>query len=129
MRRKLYGEYFCGNRASDYAIENGYLDYCTFAESFNHVLNNTLISSELSDSFEIMNGDLFNEYDDPIEIYQYYIVDDYGAEIIQDYTDEILFYSERLDLYLWGVTHFGTSWDYVLTDIKLNCGEEAFVHD
>lgn len=25
----------------------------------------------------------------------------------------------RMDIYLWGITHFGTSWDYVLTDIEL----------
>ena len=29
--------------------------------------------------------------------------------------------STRLhDLYIWGVTHWGTSWDYVLTDIRYN---------
>ena len=33
---------------------------------------------------------------------------------------EIVYYSEELDLYIWGVTHYGTSWDYVLTDIKCN---------
>ena len=42
-------------------------------------------------------------------------------------TDEILFYNETLDMYVWGVTHCGTSWNYVLTDIKLNCGyDEMF---
>ena len=35
-------------------------------------------------------------------------------------TNEIVFYSEDLDMYLWGVTHYGTSWDYVLTDIKID---------
>ena len=60
------------------------------------------------------------------EIFQYFIISDNGAEILKDYTDEIVFYNEALDMYVWGVTHWGTSWDYVLTDIKLNCGEEAF---
>lgn len=60
------------------------------------------------------------------EIFQYYIISDNGAEILKDYTNEIVFYNEALDMYVWGVTHCGTSWDYVLTDIKLNCGEEAF---
>lgn len=59
------------------------------------------------------------------EIFQYFIISDNGAEILKDYTNEIVFYNEALDMYVWGVTHWGTSWDYVLTDIKLNCGEEA----
>lgn len=30
----------------------------------------------------------------------------------------ILYYIDELDMYILGVTHFGTSWDYVLTDIE-----------
>lgn len=63
---------------------------------------------------------------DPPEIFQYFIVDDAGAEIIQEWTDDPLFYCEALDMYIWGVTHWGTSWDYVLTDIRINAGEEAY---
>lgn len=63
---------------------------------------------------------------DPPEIFQYFIVDDAGAEIIQEWTDDPLFYCEALDMYVWGVTHLGTSWDYVLTDIRINAGEEAY---
>lgn len=62
----------------------------------------------------------------PPEIFQFFIVDDAGAEIIQEWTDDPLFYCEALDLYIWGVTHWGTSWDYVLTDIRINAGEEAY---
>jgi len=52
------------------------------------------------------------------EIMQYYIVSDSGAEILKD-AGEIVFYNDTLDMYVWGVTHWGTSWDYVLTDIKI----------
>lgn len=68
--------------------------------------------------------ELENEYSDQ-EIFQYYIVSNNGAEILKD-INEIVFYNEELDMYVWGVTHWGTSWDYVLTDIKLNCGKEAY---
>lgn len=68
--------------------------------------------------------DLESEQDPP-EIFQFFIVDDAGAEIIQEWTDDPLFYCDALDMYIWGVTHWGTSWDYVLTDIKLNAGEDA----
>lgn len=54
---------------------------------------------------------------------------DNGAQMIQDYTDEILYYHEELDVYLWGVTHCGTSWDYVLMDIPCNCGYDEEIND
>lgn len=53
------------------------------------------------------------------EVYQWFIVDDWGARLLQD-IDEIVYYNEKLDMYLWGVTHWGTSWDYVLTSIKID---------
>jgi polyhydroxyalkanoate synthesis regulator phasin len=59
----------------------------------------------------------------PSEIFQYYIVDDNGARILSE-CNEIVFYNEELDMYVWGVTHWGTSWDYVLTDIKIELDEE-----
>lgn len=128
MRRnnKLMGTYFYGNKASDYAIENGFLDYATFAKSFDAVMNNDIISNTSDIGYwDIING---SDYDEETEsytdIFQYFIVSNSGAQIIQDTTDEILFYNEILDMYVWGVTHYGTSWDYVLTNIKLNCGYE-----
>lgn len=63
--------------------------------------------------------ELEEEQDYGDEIYQYYIVSDNGARILKE-INEIVFYNEELDMYVWGVTHCGTSWDYVLTDIKCN---------
>lgn len=62
--------------------------------------------------------ELENEQDYQKEIFQYFIVSDNGASILQE-CNEILFYNETLDMYVWGVTHYGTSWSYVLTDIKI----------
>jgi polyhydroxyalkanoate synthesis regulator phasin len=70
------------------------------------------------DELEDEVSELENEQNYPAEIFQYFIVDDNGARILSE-CDEIVFYNEELDMYLWGVTHWGTSWDYVLTDIKL----------
>lgn len=53
------------------------------------------------------------------EIFQYYIISQDGAEILQELTNEIVYYIEPLNLHIWGVTHYGTSWDYVLTDISI----------
>ena len=67
--------------------------------------------------------ELENEQNYSNEIFQYYIVDDNGARILSE-CNEIVFYNEELDMYVWGVTHWRTSWDYVLTDIKLELEEE-----
>lgn len=125
--KKLYGKYFYGNEASKYAQDHGYLDYSTLAKAFDAVLNNDVISKTYEIGYwDTINGTDYNEEEDYYyDIYQYYIISSNGADILQNYTDEIIFYNEELDLYVWGVTHFGTSWDYVLTDIKLNCGAEA----
>ena len=55
----------------------------------------------------------------PYEIYQDYIISEHGANFLSKYNNEIVYYNSELDIHIWGVTHFGTSWDYVLTDIKL----------
>lgn len=125
---KLYGEYFYGNKASDYAIQHGYLDYATLAKAFDAVLNNDIMRNTCNiGEWECVSGFGFNE-DEQEELpdtYQHFIVSNKGAEILEE-IDEILFYNETLNMYVWGVTHLGTGWDYVLTGIKLNCGEEAF---
>lgn len=72
---------------------------------------------ELQDRINELEEEQENSYN--ADIYQYYIVDDNGAEILKE-CNEIVFYNETLDMYVWGVTHWGTSWDYVLTDIKCN---------
>lgn len=57
--------------------------------------------------------------DDDFEIYQYYLcnLDDFEREKLLDY-DVSLSYSELLDCDVLLVTHWGTSWDYVMTDVK-----------
>lgn len=176
-RNKLYGTTFCGNEASDYAKEQGYLDYATFSKAFDAVLNNSIMENTCEVGFwEQENGIIDNSEevdalkeeitdienrlefltDEEIEeaqklqeeinsiqeqieeleeeqersynqeIFQYYIVSDQGAEMIKQYTEDPLFYNETLDMYVWGITHYGTAWGYVLTDVKLNCKEEAF---
>ena len=69
---------------------------------------------ELKNEIEELEEEQENSYNE--EIFQYYIVDDNGAQILKEF-NEIVFYNSELDMYLWGVTHYGTSWDYVLTDI------------
>lgn len=124
---KLAGKYFCGNEISAYGQEHNRLDYATFAKAFDAILNNSIMEKgwNIGNGWELVNGsDYDEENDEYTEVYQWFIVSDDGAQMIQDYTDEILYYHEELDIYLWGVTHWGTSWNYVLMDIPCNCGYE-----
>lgn len=112
-RIRLYDGRFFGVKVSRYGMEHGYLDYRSLALMLgDHILNNTVRAETLMD-WEIVNG----EYDK--DVYQDYIISEEGFEFLQRYTDEIVFYNEKLDVYLWGVTHFGTGWDYVLTDVEI----------
>lgn len=113
-------KYFYGNKISDYGLEHGYVDYRTLAKCFDAVLNNNIIQKTWDlGEWELVSGsDYDEEYEEYTEIYQYYIVSDNAVEILQE-ADEIVYYNKELDMYVWGVTHWGTSWDYVLTNIKV----------
>lgn len=77
-------------------------------------------TEEERDRLEAKKEELEEDQENQPEIYQYYIVDDNGARILEE-INEIVFYNEELDMYIWGVTHWGTAWDYVLTDVPCNC--------
>jgi hypothetical protein len=176
MKRTVHeSRYFCGNKISEYGLENGYLDYRTLARAFDAVLVNDITKlffcdingewnemeqvngyidnseeiEELQEELDELNAqmlqdalgtldgldvdataaridelteqidELEREQDEEPDIYQYYIVSGYGAELLQEYTNDPVYYLPVLDCYVWGVTHWGTSWDYVLTDVKL----------
>ena len=158
----IYGEYFYGNKISDYGLENGYVDYGTLSKAFDAVLNNDVVERTMAAGFdwesvsgwvdnsekkedlrakitaleeenEEENADQIAEIEEEIEelereenetpeIFQWYIVSNGGAEILQE-VNEIVYYCSELDLYVWGVTHYGTAWSYVLTNIPCNTGK------
>lgn len=55
-----------------------------------------------------------------VDVYQTYIISQDGAEYLKRVSSEIVYYSDELNMYLWGITHFGTSWTHVFTNIKSN---------
>lgn len=112
-----------GFNVSEYGLENGYLDYFTLAEIVgDRVLNNNVLEFAGYENWELVCGEEEDKYGNYYDIYQYYIISYSGYRFLENFTDELVFYNEALDMYLWGITHFGTSWDYVLTDIKLMRG-------
>ena len=115
---KLYGDKVWGITVSPYGLEKGYLDYQTMAEIVGDCVMNNNILRAVQD-WELATGEEYEENGYYRSIFQFYIITESGFEFLRDYTDEIVYYSESLDIYLWCITHFGTSWDYVLTDVKL----------
>lgn len=138
---EMYGGKVYGVEVSHYGREHGYLDYYTLSKILGDViLNNNLMTFdglewELVSGEDVYGCDVDGEPCDiesdecyniyPINVYQTYIISESGYQFLNRYTDEIVYYNEELDLYLWGITHFGTSWDYVLTDIKVKERDEA----
>lgn len=116
----LYDGRAYGYKVSKYGLENGYLDYLTLSMIVGDcVLNNDVFEYAGYGNWDLYSGDVEDEDGNYYEVYQYYIISESGARFLEENTDEIVYYHEGLNMYLWGITHFGTSWDYVLTDIKL----------
>lgn len=120
-----HSRHFYGNEISEYGLENGYIDYRTLAKCFDAVMCNDIITRTYEIGYwECVNGsDYDEETDETAEVFQFFIISAQGAEILEECTNEIVWYNEELDLYVWGVTHWGTSWDYVLTDIPVKLEE------
>lgn len=161
-------KFFYGHEVSSYGVENGRVDYRTFASCFDAVLNNGIIQAtgdigyweqisgfvdnsdeidfctdminemfeqlsdavdnaefeeikkirEASEYWENRKDELEREQNEPEEVFQYFIVSDNALQLL-DEANEVVYYNDTLDMYVWGVTHYGTSWDYVLTSIEL----------
>ena len=108
--------------------ESGFVDNSEAIEELQEQIDELEAMDEITeeaqeqiDSLQEQIDELENE-ETSGEIYQYFIVSDNGARILEEY-NEIVFYCEAVDMYIWGVTHWGTSWDYVLTDIVLELEE------
>ena len=85
-------------------------DYCTYYNA-----KGEEITREEFDRLEDLGEDCEEYFDD---IYQQFIINDTDAERLSKYTNELVLYCERLDLYLLCVKHFGTMWSGVSANWK-----------
>lgn len=53
------------------------------------------------------------------ECYQYFIISEYDLQYWTKYTDYPIFYNDKLDVYLLGITHYGMSWSYFPTEFYI----------
>ena len=105
---------------------NGYIDNSEEIEELQDRINELEEENEDESKTEEIEelqdriNELEEEQDRNPEIFQYFIISASGAEILQEYTNDPLYYIDTLNLYIWGVTHWGTAWTHVLTDIALD---------
>ena len=119
-KRKTYAEMveFCTDNLilnNDIIPELSKLDiypeiYCGSEKTYYNADGDEISEEEY---YETEGGN--EEYD---EVYQYFIIDPRGAERFAEYTNELVYCIEQLDLYILGVKHWGTSWDYVSANWK-----------
>ncbi|MBF1667070.1 MAG: hypothetical protein HXO72_03685 [Scardovia wiggsiae] len=83
-----------------------YSDYIKTYEDLSRQAGGMVPANEIaSRPLELINGDLDNE------IFQYFII--FDPDFLLEHTDEVVFHDEELDLYIWGIDHFGTAWSGV----------------
>lgn len=129
-------------KMGDYEKEQGCASYRTLIEYFvgDIVLCNNIAKIDET-IYENMNGNAFyyidNEgnyrtleeynndttgdiYEESADIYQYFLCNVSGLDLqFLEKAGVIMSYSDKLDCDVLCVDHLGTSWDYVLTDVKL----------
>ena len=98
------------------------IDFCCD----NMILNNEIIPELMNKGFyfELENGcDYEEESEEYFDVFQYFIIGQQDAERLEEYTNELVYYCEELDIYLLGVCHFGTPWNGVSANWKDNVEE------
>ena len=122
-------------QVNEYERECGKISYRTLLERYTQghmILCNNIYNIDENLLFNVEVGSLFNdeECEEPKDIYQYFIIaiNEWEIEELKKYyNDEVIIaYSEVLENYVLCVDHFGTSWDYVLTDVEYTTDWEKY---
>lgn len=128
---KLYRIYY-GNEENDYIrrylkdeeIINGYLTEAKAFDIFyrSMIMSNNYLQNNYDNLEELISA--YNEEEDYYtDEYQVFIIDpEYDEEITQKATEKMgntLYYDNNNEIYLTGITDFGTSRTIVPTDIKV----------
>lgn len=116
-----FEDYFFGTKISNEEKERGYISFQTlFDELGGGVLCNgisTLFGVEINGEYHEENQ-INGDYE--TDIFSYYIIPSDSIMYYQSLTDYPLFYIDFLDLYVLGITHYGTLWKSVNTDIEID---------
>lgn len=104
-------------------IKTNRISYRRLIERIGNIwlFNNAPKLSDYDFEFEI-GSDYDEENDEYIDIYQYYLIDtnEYCINNLKEINCDnvIIAWSEKLENYVLFVPHFGTSWDYIMTNFE-----------
>lgn len=82
----------------------------TLGKAVRGVLNNGIIekTSACGIGWELVSG----SEEDASDVCQYYIISDNAAELLMKKdAEQVIFYSDALDMYVWGVMVYGAPWE------------------
>lgn len=134
MLQKISYEELAKNYVKDMVLFNN----IAVADEFWH--NGLIVSPLLAEKIESDNlehlakdksergGDPITIFDYAEDIYQTYVISDMAALQLYNHTSELISYSEKLDLFFWHITHFGTSWSGVHTTIETEPKDEDSIY-
>ena len=115
---------FLGFPISEVGIKYGRVDYAALAEAVGDAVpagELIEVTSAAGMPWDVVNGTEWNEeLTDYKEFYQYFIISNAGARILEEFTNELVYYNSELELHVWAIDHCGTPWRDVLTDIPLD---------
>jgi len=86
--------------------------------------------NEIDEENKVDEQDTFGDHASVLdfEVYQTYIITDRGAEYLFNHTSEMISYSEKLQLWFWHVSHWGTGWSHVHTEIVEDIDYDSVVY-
>lgn len=106
-----------------------YIDNDDIQTWINEYNNELLIDDYGVKTFDDLTDDdikeIIDNYDDDItedldlypDIYQWYIIRENDVHLLEN--DYPIYYCDKLDLYIVGITHLGMSWDMVYTNVEI----------
>lgn len=100
---------------SEYANDDFLMDFFDYDDNKHDIDNLT------DDDLRLVEDDYYMDIIDDLglsyydDMYQYYIIDDYSSDLFIKLGYPV-FYSNVLNVYVVGITHWGTSWNYILTN-------------
>lgn len=108
------------DKMGEYELSHKQASYRTLVDMF---IGDILLCNNICEVDSSVYDNMgFSDYDEEngcyIDIYQYYLCDTSCKEELEKY-GFLFSYSDMLDLDVLCVDHFGTSWDYVLTDCPI----------
>lgn len=107
----LYVHYDC--EGNDYTDEE--------AQEKIQELEELIDNADEEDEIAAWKADIQNLEDGvAYDIHQIYLVSEKAARILIEESDEIVFYNQELNTYVWCITFCGADWSEVLTSIPLN---------